>query len=202
MAFQSQISELNKSSNTAVELQFRIGINSGDVILENDNLPGDGVNIASRLESLAQPGGVTISRSVYDFVKGKTTVEFNDLGVQKIKKNSFHAFDALLDPSHKHRLYTKGGPYKKFIIGVLAVAVVLSLATYAWLTLNHQTSSQMTVDVQDKPSLVIMPFKNLTGDDGNEYVSLGLGVALLTTLSKNERLTIPSEDTGKFFQKN
>ena len=202
MAFQSQISELNKSSNTAVELQFRIGINSGDVILENDNLLGDGVNIASRLESLAQPGGVTISRSVYDFVKGKTTVEFNDLGVQKIKKNSFHAFDALLDPSHKRRLYTKGGPYKKFIMGVLAVAVVLSLATYAWLTLNHQTSSQMTVDVQDKPSLVIMPFKNLTGDDGNEYVSLGLGVALLTTLSKNERLTIPSEDTGKFFQKN
>ena len=102
MEFQKAVKERNSSEEASAKLQFRIGINSGDVILENDNLLGDGVNIASRLESLAQPGGVTISRSVYDFVKGKTTVEFNDLGVQKIKKNSFHAFDALLDLSLIH----------------------------------------------------------------------------------------------------
>ena len=61
--------------------KFRIGINSGDVIKETDNLLGDGVNIAARLEALAQKNGITISKGVYDFVKGKTKFEFNDIGL-------------------------------------------------------------------------------------------------------------------------
>ena len=61
--------------------KFRIGINSGDVIKEKDNLLGDGVNIAARLEALAQKNGITISKGVYDFVKGKTKFEFNDIGL-------------------------------------------------------------------------------------------------------------------------
>ena len=201
-AFQGQINKLNKSSDIEIKLQFRVGINSGDVILENDNLLGDGVNIASRLESLAQPGGVTISRGVYEFVNGKTSLEFNDLGVQRIKKNEFHAFDVLLDSSHKRRIQTKSGSHKKLIVAALTAAVLISLAAYAWLALDNQSGTGIIATVQDKPSLVVMPFENLTRDKESEYISLGLGVALLSTLSKNERLTIPSEDTGKFFQKN
>ena len=75
VAFQNAIEERNSSEETTVKLQFRIGINSGDVIKEKDNLLGDGVNIAARLEALAQSGGITISKVIYDYVKGKTQYE-------------------------------------------------------------------------------------------------------------------------------
>ena len=70
--FQKAIEQRNSTEDATVKLKFRIGINSGDVIKEKDNLLGDGVNIAARLEALAQSGGITISKSVYDYVKGKT----------------------------------------------------------------------------------------------------------------------------------
>jgi adenylate cyclase len=97
--FQKAIEQRNSTEDATVKLKFRIGINSGDVIKEKDNLLGDGVNIAARLEALAQSGGITISKSVYDYVKGKTQHEFNDLGLQKVKLNEFHAYDLLIDES-------------------------------------------------------------------------------------------------------
>ena len=105
LAFQEAIQERNKANETTVKLEFRIGINSGDVIKEKDNLLGDGVNIAARLEALAQTNGITISKVFYDFVKGKTQFEFNDIGLQKVKQNEFHASDLLL-PENQNRKHT------------------------------------------------------------------------------------------------
>ena len=104
VAFQEAIQERNKADDTTVKLEFRIGINSGDVIKEKDNLLGDGVNIAARLEALAQTNGITISKGVYDFVKGKTKFEFNDIGLQKVKQNEFHAYDVIIDSSKRRSL--------------------------------------------------------------------------------------------------
>ena len=67
------------------------------MIKEKDNLLGDGINIAARLEALAQANGITVSKGIYDFVKGKTNFEFNDIGIQKVKQNEFHAYDLLLE---------------------------------------------------------------------------------------------------------
>ena len=88
--FQEAIKERNASDETTVKLQFRIGINSGDVIKENDNLLGDGVNIAARLEALAQPNGITISKVIYDFVRGKTQFDFNDIEVRPLRIVTFY----------------------------------------------------------------------------------------------------------------
>ena len=100
--FQKQIKARNNKDTTDVKLEYRIGINMGDVVKQGDaNLMGDGVNIAARLEALAQPCGITISKNVYDLVANKTKYEFNDLGIQKVKQNQFHAYDLLLDPSQK-----------------------------------------------------------------------------------------------------
>ena len=98
--FQKSVKEKNLAEDGSIKLEFRIGINSGDVVKEKENLLGDGVNIAARLEALAQTGGITISKAIHDFVRGKTKYEFNDLGVQKVKQNEFHAFDLLLEPNH------------------------------------------------------------------------------------------------------
>ena len=102
--FQNIVKERNSSDATTVKLQFRIGINSGDVIKEKDNLLGDGVNIAARLEALAQPGGIALSKVVYDYVKGKTEYEFNDLGIQKVKENALPTAP-IHHPARGPRLY-------------------------------------------------------------------------------------------------
>ena len=109
VAFQEAIQERNKADETTVKLEFRIGLNSGDVIKEKGNLLGDGVNIAARLEALAQTNGITISKGVYDFVKGKTKFEFNDIGLQKVKQNEFHAYDIMLKNIQKWKVNTKSG---------------------------------------------------------------------------------------------
>ena len=113
--FQKAIKKRNSSEETSVKLEFRIGINSGDVVKEKDNLLGDGVNIAARLEALAQTNGITLSKVIYDYVKGKTNYGFNDLGIQKVKQNEFHAYDLLLDPSQK-RTINRDRSYLKFLI--------------------------------------------------------------------------------------
>ena len=79
----------------------------GDVIKEGSNLYGDGVNIAARLETLAQKGGISLSKSVYEFVNSKTQFLFQDLGEQKVKDESFHAYDVLIDTAEKRILKLK-----------------------------------------------------------------------------------------------
>ena len=116
--FQKKIKTSNASSSTKVTLEFRIGINTGDVIKEKGNLLGEGVNIAARLEALALAGGISVSKSVFDYVKGKTKHQFNDLGIQKVKQNEFHAFDIVLDPSQKRSLKPK---QSKVLITILAL---------------------------------------------------------------------------------
>ena len=126
VAFQKDISIRNGLDKTSVKLMFRIGINAGDVIKEKGNLLGDGVNIAARLESLAQAGGITISKGVYDYIKGKTNYEYSDLGIQKVKQNEFYAYDLLIDKSHKRNLKTLNS--KRSLFGIITVALLISLA--------------------------------------------------------------------------
>src|SRR6516164_1941579 len=85
MQFQARIKELTLDDVADRQIAFRVGINIGDVIVEPHDIFGDGVNIAARLESIAEPGGICISSSAYDHVRGKVGVEFADLGEQNLK---------------------------------------------------------------------------------------------------------------------
>ena len=84
--FKKLIKERNKNIDENKKMEFRIGLNMGDVIVEGTNLYGEGVNIASRLEALATPGGVCLSKTIYDLVAKKTDLIFNELGHTKSKK--------------------------------------------------------------------------------------------------------------------
>ena len=143
--FQHAIKLRNASDEATVKLEFRIGINSGDVVKEKDNLLGDGVNIAARLEALAQTNGITISKVIYDYVKGKTKYEFNDLGLQKIKQNEFYAYDLLLDQSQKRKLVKK-----KFSKAAFALACV-SILTFGgfYFYMYKSGPDQMAIDSQE-----------------------------------------------------
>ena len=136
--FQNELKKRNESKNTEVKLEFRIGINMGDVVMKGGNLLGDGVNIAARLEALAQPNGISISKSIYDIVVPKTKVTFNDLGVQKVKQNTFHAYDILLDPSQKRKIKTQS--FNITMITGIAAAIVILLGGIFYFNYNSQVT--------------------------------------------------------------
>ena len=104
--FQKLIRERNANVSEDAVMHFRIGLNMGDVIVEGENLYGEGVNVAARLEALSQPDGVCLSKSILEFVNKKTELLFNDLGEQKVKNTTVHAFD-LSDPELEQRTIEK-----------------------------------------------------------------------------------------------
>ncbi len=131
-AFQSRMVEINETPDSGRKLAFRIGVNMGDVVQQQGNLLGDGVNIAARLESLAQPNGVSVSKSVHDLVAPKTALGFTDLGLQKVKDNEFHAFDLMLAHTQKRSLRRAGGR-RLAAIAATVVAAAFAIAGAAFL---------------------------------------------------------------------
>jgi len=102
--FQNTMKERNNSVPEEEQMEFRIGINMGDVVIEGDNLYGEGVNVAARLEALAQPGGVCLSKNVHEIVNKKTDFQFHDLGEQTVKNTVVHAVDVTLDGTSQRKL--------------------------------------------------------------------------------------------------
>ena len=200
--FQKEIKKRNASIDTPVKLEFRIGINMGDVVKKSGNLLGDGVNIAARLEALSQSNGISISKSVFDLVSNKTNLSFNDLGVQKVKDNEFHAFDVLLDPSQKRKLKTKS---KSNVLLFATIPVVLIIGLVGIFIYNSKvqvTDNKKSVLTADKPSVLVIPFENQTGNKENDFIGMGITSNIISTLSLNEQLLIPSTNIGKFIQEN
>ena len=182
--FQNAIKERNSSEEATVKLQFRVGINSGDVIKEKDNLLGDGVNIAARLEALAQVGGVSISKGIFDYVSTKTNFEFNNQGLQKVKQNEFHVYDIVFDQNQKRVL--KRQDKKKFPL-IIAVLSLLTLAALGFFFANplRQESEENSISelIDTRPKIIIMPFENQTGKEENSFLQEALALGINNTLS-------------------
>ena len=204
VSFQEQIKKRNTSDNPTIPLEFRIGINTGDVIQDKDNLLGDGVNIAARLESLAQTNGITISKAVYDFIKGKTDFRYNDLGIQKVKKNEFHAYDILLDPSQKRKLKTQKS--NRPVLAIVASFLVIAVVSFLFINSSEKQSDEIletkNTKVSDKPILLIKPFKLLAKDTGYDYIASGFTGYLNKTLSKIARIQVLPGSTASHITKN
>ena len=198
--FQNEIKDRNASDKTDTKLEFRIGINMGDVVQKEGNLLGDGVNIAARLEALAQPNGITISKSVYDLVVPKTKVTFNDLGVQKVKQNTFHAYDILLDPSQKRKLKTQSTSNTTIFAGI-AAALIIAIAGFFMINRGEEAREIKAV-TSGKPSILITNFTNMTGDINNNFLGDGITNNIIATLNKSERFEVPPSSTAQYIQKN
>ena len=201
VAFQRDIKKRNESDKTEVKLEFRIGINMGDVVKKGGNLFGDGVNIAARLEALAQPNGISISKSVYDLVVPKTKMTFNDLGVQKVKQNEFHAFDILLDPSQKRKLKTKSRSMIP-IIGTVAVALVILFSWLLFLNTSSENDKQVAnLETSSKPILLIMPIETSGLSDDQKGFARGITESMISTLSSYQAIKVLSSSTSFHAQK-
>ena len=179
--FQGRLREFYSQNNLPIKLQFRVGIHMGDVIKEKRNLLGDGVNIAARLEALAQPSGVTISKSIFDLVKGKVNLSFNDLGLQKVKENEFHAYDILLSKSQKRTLRTSSNPILRNLGIVASVFAVVIIGIIFYLQSDTTPVSKTQTMPIDKPSILVMPFENQTGNSDNDFIGFGVTSNIIST---------------------
>ena len=172
---QEELKEKNEALPESRRMRFRIGINVGDVIVEGERLYGDGVNIAARLESLAEGGGICVSGGVYDQVRGKLPLGFENLGEKEVKNIS--------SPVRVYR--------------VLGSAP--SGATPAMIH-SAGTLKAGTPPLPDKPSIAVLPFNNMSGDPEQEYFSDGITEDLITDLSKLSGLFVIARNSTFAFK--
>jgi adenylate cyclase len=154
VALQGGVAEREAAEPEGRRIRFRIGVNVGDVIVDGDDLYGDGVNIAARLEGLAPPGHVLVSGKVFDEVRGKLTLDFHDLGAQAVKN--------IAEPIRIYQVTTAMGPRMASPTSLLDTDPPLP----------------------DKASIAVLPFQNMSGDAEQQYFADGMVEEIITALSR------------------
>jgi len=182
-------------------MQFRIGINLGDVVQEEERIYGDGINIAARVEGLAEGGGICISGTVYDSIKNKLSLTYESLGEHTVKN--------ITEPVRVYRM--RVGPEaavqprpKHWHKAALAALVVLIVAAGAWAIWNFYfrpppmevaSVEKMAYPLPDKPSIAVLPFTNMSEDPKQEYFSNGISEEIINALSKSSHLFVIARES-------
>ena len=159
VSVQHKMAERNTDVSPDQRLEFRVGINLGDVIVEDGDIHGDGVNIAARLEAIAEPGGICVSAIVQDQVRGRVDCAFDDLGEQSLK-----------NITRPVRVYKIGAPASGRPVGSRRADETPALPS--------------PLPLPDKPSIAVLPFQNMSGDPEQEYFVDGMVEEITTALSR------------------
>jgi TolB-like protein/class 3 adenylate cyclase len=190
---QLAMSDREAAEPEETRIAYRIGINLGDIIIEDDDIYGDGVNVAARLEALAEPGGVCVSRTVVDHVKGKVASEFEDQGEQEVKNipEPIHVFRVLMKSEVAGESVAEANAkvwWWRPVAGAVAVIAIAVIGIIVWQPrapdLEPASVEQMAFPLPDTPSIAVLPFDNISGDAEQEYFADGMTDDLITDLSK------------------
>jgi TolB-like protein len=163
------MAEQNAAVPQDQRIEFRVGIHVGDIIIDDNDIFGDGVNIAARLESIAEPGGVCISDDAQRQIRGRVDIVFDDTGSQTLKN--------IAEPMRAWRVK-------------LGVSASTSTRPY--------TDTAQPLALPDKPSIAVLPFQNMSGDLEQGYFADGIAEDVLTTLSKIQELMVIARNSSLF----
>jgi class 3 adenylate cyclase/TolB-like protein/Flp pilus assembly protein TadD len=208
---QRELAERNSELPAERQMEFRIGINLGDVIEEGERIYGDGVNIAARVEGLAEGGGICISGTVYDAIEAKLGLEYEYMGEQEVKNidRPVRVYRVLSFPgAAAHRVIkakkAEGRKWLKMALPITAVLVVGIAALAIWNFYLRSTpppeelasDKKMAFPLPDKPSLAVLPFDNLSGDSSQDYFSDGITESIITALSNVKNLFVIARNSS------
>jgi adenylate cyclase len=182
------------------KMEFRIGVNLGDVIEEGERIYGDGINVAARIESLAEAGGICVSGTVFDQIESKLPLGYEFLGEQSVKNISkpVRIYKALMDPEAvgkvigEERLEPKRGQRIALVVVTALLLIVGGLLIWrtAFPPVQVASVEKMAFPLPDKPSIAVLPFINLSKDPEQEYFSDGLTEEIISALSSAPKLFV------------
>jgi len=202
---QRQLAEANAALAADSRIELRIGINLGEVIVDCDDIYGEGVNVAARLEGIAPVGGIAVSGAAYDQARGKVSVGFEAKGAQQVKNipepvRVYHVVTGATGASPAPRT---GRRPVRVVLVLLAALIAAGLAGW-WLTpqtppeLAGPPSAVQLAD--DRPSIVVLPFANLSGTAEQSYFADGMTESIITDLSRVGGLLVIARNTSFTFK--
>jgi class 3 adenylate cyclase len=208
---QAGMTQRNAAAPADQGIEFRIGIHQGDVVVEDHDIFGDAVNVAARLEALAEPGGICVSARVRGDSAGKLDLSFEDIGQQQLKNIARPVRAYALRPERladlsRPRLPLRTPGYRRIIAGTAAAVAALVIAIGAWwywpatkhsptLAVTATTSAARPLGAR-RMSIVVLPFVNLNYDPDQQYFADGFTEDLTTDLSRIADMLVISRNTA------
>jgi adenylate cyclase len=209
VGIQEELKERNKDAAENRRMEFRIGVNLGDVVEEGDTILGDGVNIAARVQSLAEAGGICITGTAYDQVKNKLALSYEYVGEQTVKniKEPVKVYKVLMEPGVKvpevapspvpeGKKPARKGLSRAVLAGIVLVLIAAAAVLYQFVLrpsdskMEVASKEKMAFPLPDKPSIAVLPFVNMSGDPKQEFFSDGITEDIITALSKIPKLFV------------
>jgi adenylate cyclase len=210
---QTALKAENAEVSPARRMEFRIGVNLGDVVVENGEIYGDGVNVAARLESLADPGSIYISASIHEQIGNKLALGYEDLGEQHVKNIAkpirvFRVLPTGTPPTLRERRRISPSYWRGGVLSLTGLAIIIGTILIVQHLSFKPPRTSASIPPQQKPaltppsipSIAVLPFANLSGDPRQEYFSDGLSGELINELSRVPGLFVIARNSSFAFK--